>query len=121
MRLRCLPHARAPPRSVSSPSTCLVDTKCSDTPPIPFLSLEALPVDLGGIFDALLKGGLAVLVKFLALLLFIGGVLIATGPIMGDERMGGQGRKILGAIAAGGIVALGAASIATWLGTLVAH
>ena len=77
--------------------------------------------DLGAIFDGLLKGGLSVFVKFLALLLFIGGGLIATGPIMGDERMGGHGRRILGAIAVGGIVALAAASIAGWLGGLVPH
>jgi hypothetical protein len=77
--------------------------------------------DIGSIFDAVLKGGLSVFVKFLALLVFIGGGLIATGPIMGDERMGGHGRKILGAIAVGGIVSLGAASIATWLASLVSH
>ena len=77
--------------------------------------------DAGAILDGLFKGGLSVFVKYLILLLFIGGGLIATGPIMGDERMGGHGRRILGAIATGGIVAFGALSIATWLGGLVPH
>jgi hypothetical protein len=78
-------------------------------------------MDLGAIFDNVLRGGLTVFVKFLAVLLFIGGGLIATGPLAGDERMGGHGRRILGAIAVGGIVALAAASEATWLGSLVPH
>ena len=77
--------------------------------------------DAGAILDGLFKGGLSVFVKYLTLLLFIGGGLIATGPIMGDERMGGHGRRILGAIAAGGVVALAAATLAGWLGGLVPH
>ena len=74
----------------------------------PFFPFTGAFQDIGSIFDAVLKGGLSVFVKFLALLVFIGGGLIATGPIMGDERMGGHGRKILGAIAVGGIVSLDA-------------
>jgi len=55
------------------------------------------------------------------LLFFLGGIAIATGPVVGDERMGGHGRKILGGVAIGGIVMLGAVGLATALSSLVAH
>jgi hypothetical protein len=74
---------------------------------------------LNSVLDSLTRGGLGVALKFLTLLLFLGGVLIATGPLTGDERMGGHGRRILGAVLLGGIVMLGAAGIAGALGSLV--
>ena len=76
---------------------------------------------INSLFDSLTKGGISVAIKLLALLFFLGGIAIATGPVVGDERMGGHGRKILGGVAIGGIVMLGAVGLATALSSLVAH
>ena len=74
---------------------------------------------LNSLLDSLTRGGLGVAIKLLTLVLFIGGIMIATGPVVGDERMGGHGRRILGAVILGGIVMLGAAGLAGALNGLV--
>jgi len=110
-----MPRQRSPPRPGSVLPIDLF------TVPPPFL-FRTHPVDyINSLFDSLTKGGISVAIKLLALLFFLGGIAIATGPVVGDERMGGHGRKILGGVAIGGIVMLGAVGLATALSSLVAH